>query len=244
MYVFQILDKEHRARLEKLDAIKCRAEERAATLSSAKNALSAQLTFVMYGLLAVEQWRWWAARPLTLVPYSGKQMGLSWELSKSPLNVNKYVSMCPPVGFESCIQTSFSGLMTQEVNGTAGQKHLTEEHGQRRPAEANEEEPQNKRIKGIKTRTQSTMTVKCELVTEREKFYLEQIENLQREKMSLRKVRLYCSLCTLLMKLIATYIVCMFMWCDFYHHLIVHVHFYLSRVMIVKGGILYNNIEI
>lgn len=31
------------------------------------------------------------------------------------------------------------------------------------------------------------MTMKCESVSEREKYYLEQIEHLQREKMSLRK---------------------------------------------------------
>lgn len=98
--------------------------------------------------------------------------------------------MCPPVGFESCVQTSFSALLTKEAHGAADQQYTPEEHGQRRPAEANEEEPQNKRIKSIKTRTQGTMTMKCDSVTEREKFYLEQIENLQREKMNLRKVSL------------------------------------------------------
>lgn len=169
-------------------------EEKAATLSSAKDALTAQLTFIMYGLLVVEQWRRWAARPLTLVPYSGTQMRFSWELTKAPLKVNECMSMCPPVVLESCVQTLHCGLLTQGVNGTPGQKYLSEQHGQRRPAEENEEEPQNKRQKSIKTRTQATMTVKCESVSEREKFYLEQIENLQREKINLRKVCLYCTL--------------------------------------------------
>lgn len=149
-------------------------------LSNVRDALAAQLTFVMYGLFVVEQWRRWLARPLTLVPFSSKQAGMSWEPSKTPLNVNEYVSVCPPVVLESCVQIPHVDLLAQ--------KHLPEEHGQRRPAEANEEEPQNKRQKSIKTRTQATMTVKCESVSEREKYYLEQIENLQREKMSLRKV--------------------------------------------------------
>lgn len=163
-----------------MDAIKCKIEEKAALLSSARNALAAQLTFVMYGLLVVEHWRRWLARPLTLVPFSSMKAGMSWELSKTPLIVNEYVSVCPPVVLESCVRTPDVNLVAQ--------KHLPEEHGQRRPAEANEEEPQNKRQKSIKTRTQATMTAKCESVSEREKYYLEQIEHLQREKMSLRKV--------------------------------------------------------
>lgn len=189
-FCFQILDKEHRARLEKLDAIRCKVEEKATALSSARDILAAQLTFVMYGLLVVEQWRRWAVRPLTLVPF-GKQMELSWEMSKTPLNVNECVVVCPGVMLESCEKSPHSNLLIQELHGPAGQRYLSEEHGQRRPAETNDQEPQNKRHKSIKTRNQSTMTVTSESVTEREKFYLEQIENLQREKISLRKVGIY-----------------------------------------------------
>ncbi|XP_063862381.1 uncharacterized protein LOC135101930 isoform X4 [Scylla paramamosain] len=183
----QILDKENRGRYVKLEAIKCKMEEKAATLSSAKDALAAQLTFVMYGLLVVEQWRRWATRPLTLVPFSSKQTGMSWEENKNSLNVNEYMSVCPPVVMESCVQKVDVGLVGQDAHSRVAQKHIPEEHGQRRPAEANEEEPQNKRQRSIKTRSQGTMTAKNESVSEREKYYLEQIENLQKEKMSLRK---------------------------------------------------------
>ncbi|XP_045138183.1 microtubule-associated protein futsch-like isoform X5 [Portunus trituberculatus] len=183
----QILDKENRGRFDKLEAIKNKMEEKATTLSDAKDALAAQLTFVMYGLLVVEQWRRWAARPLTLVPFSSKQTEMSWEENKNSLNVNEYVSVCPPVVLESCVQKVDVGLLSQDAHSRVAQKHLPEEHGQRRPAEANEEEPQNKRQRGIKTRSQGTMTAKSESVSEREKYYLEQIENLQKEKMSLRK---------------------------------------------------------
>ena len=172
-----------------MDALKCKIIEKATTLSNAKDALAAQLTFVMYGLLVVEQWRRWVARSLTLVPFSGTQTGMSWESSKTSFNVNEYVSVCPPVVLETCIQTPAVGLLAQEIHGRVSE--TLGEHGQRRPAEANEEEPQNKRQRSIKTKTQATMTTKCESVSEREKYYLEQIENLQKEKMSLRKVRLF-----------------------------------------------------
>ena len=191
LFIFQILDKENRGRYEKLEAIKNKIEEKATTLSNAKDALAAQLTFVVYGLLVVEQWRRWAAKPLSLVPFSSKQSGMSWEENKNSLNVKEYVSVCPPVVLESCVQKVDVGLLDQDAHSRVVQKHLPEEHGQRRPAEANEEEPQNKRQKGIKTRSQGTMTAKSESVSEREKYYLEQIENLQKEKMTLRKVRLF-----------------------------------------------------
>ncbi|KAG0716791.1 hypothetical protein GWK47_008805 [Chionoecetes opilio] len=142
----QNLNKEHRRRNEKIEAIKHKIEEKAVTLSNARDILAAQLTFVMYGLLLVEQWRRWVARPLTLVPLCGKQTGMFWEPSKIPFNVNEYVSVCPPVVFESFAQTPDVDL-AGEIYNKVSQKNFSEEHGQRRPAETNEEEPQNKRQK-------------------------------------------------------------------------------------------------
>nr|XP_027210972.1 golgin subfamily A member 6-like protein 22 [Penaeus vannamei] len=60
---------------------------------------------------------------------------------------------------------------------------------QRRRRRSEEElyESARKRARHVETRTQATMTVDNTGPTEREQFYLEQIESLQREKINLRK---------------------------------------------------------
>lgn len=155
---------------------------------------------------------------VALVPYRGKQLHVMPESSptknyvaedlsvmeSTPQKCINIVSVCPPVVSDVSVQTCYKcpvassdAPMRKEVhsfgvqslsNSTLKDQLTLEEHGQRRSAERNEDEPVSKRPRSISTRNQATMTDKAVSVTEREQFYLEQIEALQKEKISLRKV--------------------------------------------------------
>ncbi|KAK4305379.1 hypothetical protein Pmani_022723 [Petrolisthes manimaculis] len=115
----QILEKEYRARLERMISLRVKAEEKAISLVKDKDTLTQQLMFAMYGLLLVDNWRLTVPQH-ALVPY---------------------IAECD-----------------SPVRGNIKEK-----------------------------RDQATMTPKCVSLSEREEYYLEQIEHLQKEKMNLRK---------------------------------------------------------
>ncbi|KAK8731651.1 hypothetical protein OTU49_007407, partial [Cherax quadricarinatus] len=206
----QKLEKEHRGRLEKLESASRRAEEKASALSKAKDDLAMQLNFAAYGLIIADYWRQMVPQSAAaLVPYNGKMVkvfpgkcptkaltvGTLDKVENCTLKSSNSVSVYPRDVCDACIQTSFKFLTANAGvqnclefrNEFIPNDNSSHEHGQRRAAEKDEDEPVNKRPRNISTKSQATMTLKTESVTEREQFYLEQIEFLQREKIILRK---------------------------------------------------------
>ncbi|XP_071547475.1 uncharacterized protein [Panulirus ornatus] len=214
----QILEKEHRGRLEKLESVNRRVEEKAATHAKARDAMAAQLTFAVYGLVIADYWRYMVPESAAaLVPYSSKMLkvfpgkcptktlieGTPYQRESNFQKTSNNVSMYNPDVCDACVQTCLepstvnAGIQSQMEKHCIGiQCHSEtlvkdqlpiEEHGQRRAAERDEDEPVSKRPRSISTRSQATMTQKSESLSEREQFYLEQIEALQKEKINLRK---------------------------------------------------------
>ncbi|XP_068202288.1 uncharacterized protein [Palaemon carinicauda] len=202
----QILEKEHRGRLEKLEQVSREAEEKAASLAIAREQLAMQLTFAAYGLMLVDSWRVMVPNPTaSLVPYTGKTLKASPEvcptMTAEVLESNSILTdcdkcVCPPVMCDVHVQTCnefpvvSASVQTDDaeaqcVNRESSNVTVGVDYGHRRIADWNEDEPRNKRPRG--TRSQSTMTFTSEGPTEREQYYIEQIEALQREKMNLRK---------------------------------------------------------
>nr|XP_045623165.1 protein lava lamp-like isoform X3 [Procambarus clarkii] len=208
----QILEKDHRGRLEKLESASRRAEEKAATLSKARDDLAMQLNFAAYGLIIANYWRQTVPQSTAaLVQYSSsKTLNVLPERCRTktltegtldtfeiyPRKSSNGVPVSPRVVCDVCIQTCLEPPTANAGNqcyfefpkeSTAKYEIPSHEHGQRRAAERNDDEPANKRPRNISTKSQATMTLKAESLTEREQFYLEQIESLQREKINLRK---------------------------------------------------------
>lgn len=209
----QILEKEHRGRLEKLEQVSREAEEKAVSLAAAREQLAMQLTFAAYGLMLVDSWRLMVPNPTAaIVPYTGKTLKVSPEVcptmtahmttevldhrESSPTVNDCDKCLCPPVMCDVHVQTCnefpvvSAAVQTDDVDAQCVNKespnlNVGVDHGQRRLANRDEDEPLNKRPRN--TRSQSTMTFTSEGPTEREQYYLEQIEALQREKINLRK---------------------------------------------------------
>lgn len=200
---FQMMEKEHRGRFEKLENVNRRAEQKVAAIGRARDALATQLSFAAYGLVVAEYWRLMVPESaLALVPYCGKKLEVMpdctrkslmteypkvWE--SNPQKIMNSVSVCRPVVCDVSVQTCHE-FPTANTIAQSQKQHqlLLEEHGQRRTAERNEDEPVSKRPRNISTKNQATMTNTSESVSDREQFYLEQIEALQKEKINLRKV--------------------------------------------------------
>ncbi|XP_063604529.1 protein lava lamp-like isoform X5 [Penaeus indicus] len=203
----QILEKDYRGRLDKLEAVTRRTEEKASALAQARDALSQQLSFAAWGLVAAEYWRQLVPEPsAALVPYGGYPLKVSpatyptkpflegriFKRERAPREADNDVYVCPPVVCDVCVQTCPNVIADVGVQ-TQMAKHSAEvQHGgdPAQPAGGSEEElyeSARKRARHLETRTQATMTVDNTGPTEREQFYLEQIESLQREKINLRK---------------------------------------------------------
>ncbi|KAG7156072.1 hypothetical protein Hamer_G023566 [Homarus americanus] len=198
----QVLEKEHRGRFVKLESVIRRAEEKASNLAKARDALAMQLNFATYGLLIADYWRHMVPQSTAaLVPYSDKSLQVfpgnyptkTHNMGESySENAIKSVSVCD-VCKQTCLELPKrnAGVQTQfeyQSKSTANYQLHPEEHGHRRAAdEKDEDEPVNKRPRNISTRSQATMTQKTESLSEREQYYLEQIEFLQKEKINLRK---------------------------------------------------------
>lgn len=182
-------------------------------MAQARDALSQQLSFAAWGLVAAEYWRQLVPEPsAALVPYGGDPLKVSpatyptktflegriFKRERDPREADNDVYVCPPVVCDVCVQTCPNVIADVGVQ-TQMAKHSAEvQYGgdPAQPAGGSEEElyeSARKRARHLETRTQATMTVDNTGPTEREQFYLEQIESLQREKINLRKVRLcYC----------------------------------------------------
>lgn len=203
----QILEKDYRGRLDKLETVTRRTEEKASALAQARDALSQQLSFAAWGLVAAEYWRQLVPEPsAALVPYSGSTLKVSpatyptkpflegriFKRERDPREADNDVYVCPPVVCDVCVQTCPNVIADVGVQ-TQMAKHSAEVQYGGDPAQTaggSEEElyeSARKRARHVETRTQATMTVDNTGPTEREQFYLEQIESLQREKINLRK---------------------------------------------------------
>ncbi|XP_042862245.1 myosin-9-like isoform X8 [Penaeus japonicus] len=202
----QILEKDYRGRLDKLETVTRRTEEKASALAQARDALSQQLSFAAWGLVAAEYWRQLVPQPsAALVPYSGNTLKVSpatyptkpflegriFKRERDPREADNDVYVCPPVVCDVCVQTCPNVMA--DVGVQTQTKHYADvQHGRdpAQPVGGSEEEPfesARKRARHVDTRTQATMTLDSTGPTEREQFYLEQIESLQKEKMNLRK---------------------------------------------------------
>jgi len=213
----QVLEKGHRSRIAALESLNHEAQDRASTLAYARDALATQLTFAAYGLVLVDAWRQLVGCPSSaLIPYNGSPFIVSpgpystkgpdaeiITLSESRPNLlNKDVSVCVPNMCDVFVQTVPNTTVHVEIQANIASKCIgiqyeqeemmdeeSLDHGQRRPAEdiCIEDEPATKKARGMAMKSQATMTELCSEVTDREEFYLQQIESLQKEKMTLRK---------------------------------------------------------
>lgn len=195
--MFQIVEKEYRGRLERMGSLRAKAEEKAVSLVKDKNTLNQQLMFATYGLLLVDYWRLTLPHH-ALVPYIGKKLTIIDGCGSTAVEQNSQIKMefdqsvtdihtkeSEPqnlMEFESCEKNVSECMCVRVSCDVSVQTCLSDS--------AESDFPQRENIQS--KQDQATMTPKCESLSEREQFYLEQIENLQKEKMNLRKV------CTLL----------------------------------------------
>ncbi|KAK3856910.1 hypothetical protein Pcinc_036809 [Petrolisthes cinctipes] len=188
----QILEKEYRGRLERMCSLRAKAEEKAISLVKDKDTLTQQLIFAVYGLLLVDNWRLTVPQH-ALVPYIGKKLKVidgcdTTTVKKNHQNImefdesvtDTYTKEIEPqnmMEFESCEKNVSECVCVRVSCDASVQTCLSDSAECDSPVRGNIKEKQD----------QATMTPKCVSLSEREEYYLEQIENLQKEKMNLRK---------------------------------------------------------
>lgn len=189
-----------------MGSLRAKAEEKAVSLVKDKNTLNQQLMFATYGLLLVDYWRL-SVPHHALVPYIGKKLNIIDGFGSTTVGQNSQIRMKfdqnvtdvhtkesesqNMMEFESCEKNVSECMCVRVSCDVSVQTCLSDS--------AECDSPPRENIK--QKQDQATMTPKCESLSEREQFYLEQIENLQKEKMNLRKV---CTLLTIPVTIIYT----------------------------------------
>ena len=200
-----MIDKDRRARNETMEQEERLSSEKIAALTQARDALASQLSFTAYGLLLAQIWRNMECHHNSgaLVPYvaSSALKNLPYhrlsDVQTISSDSNDPKDLCVKVQSfcENC--SKLNNLINSETQASLDQSKMDvdsenitskNEINLRRSLEDDDEAPAKKRLKYVATKSQSTMTHLDELLSEREKYYCEQIEALQKEKMNLRRV--------------------------------------------------------